>query len=97
MDDFFSFTAARRDDFPDKDELSAIRFHVTAALAGRTFEQFVIDIGFTDSISWAPDTLQTSELLSFAGIDRVAVPAIPIPQHIAEKLHAYTRTYGEGH
>jgi len=94
LDDFFTFTATRSDDFASTDEFSAIQFHVTAELAGRTFERFVIDIGFTDSISWTPDTLQTSDLLAFAEIERVAIPALPIPQHIAEKVHAYTRTYG---
>jgi hypothetical protein len=72
-----------------------MRFHVTAQLAGRTFEQFLVDVGFSDTISWKPDTIHTSELLSFAGIGPLALPAIPLPQHLAEKVHAYTRVYGE--
>jgi hypothetical protein len=95
MDDFFTFAAIRTDALEDTDEFSAVRFHVTAQLAGRTFEQFLLDIGFSDTISWTPDTIHTSELLSFAGIDPLALPAIPIPQHLAEKVHAYTRIYGE--
>jgi predicted nucleotidyltransferase component of viral defense system len=95
LDDFFTFAATRTDELDDTDEFSAMRFHVTAQLAGRTFEQFLIDIGFSDTISWTPDTIHTSDLLSFAGIEPLALPAIPIPQHLAEKVHAYTRTYGE--
>jgi len=95
MDDFFTFAAIRTDTLEDTDEFSAVRFHVTAQLAGRTFEQFLLDIGFSDTISWTPDTIHTSELLSFAGIGPLALPAIPIPQHLAEKVHAYTRIYGE--
>jgi hypothetical protein len=72
-----------------------VRFHVTAQLAGRTFEQFLVDIGFSDAISWTPETIHTSQSLSFAGLGALALPAIPIPQHLAEKVHAYTRTYGE--
>jgi hypothetical protein len=95
MDDFFTFAAIRTDELEDTDEFSAVRFHVTAQLAGRTFEQFLVDIGFSDTISWTPDTIHTSELLSFAGIGPLALPAIPVPQHLAEKVHAYTRAYGE--
>lgn len=94
LDDFFTFTAIRTEEMAESDEFAAIRFHVTAELAGRTFDQFVVDIGFTDPISWKPDTIRTSGLLSFAGIDPIELPAVPLPQHIAEKVHAYTRTYG---
>jgi predicted nucleotidyltransferase component of viral defense system len=95
LDDHFTFAAARTDELADTDEFSAVRFHVTAQLAGRTFEQFLVDIGFIDTISWTPDTIHTSQSLAFADIAPLAIPAIPIPQHLAEKVHAYTRTYGE--
>jgi len=95
LDDFFTFAATRTDELDDTDEFSAVRFHVTAQLAGRTFEQFLVDIGFSDTISWTPDTIHSSALLSFAGIAPLALPAIPLPQHLAEKVHAYTRTYGD--
>jgi hypothetical protein len=95
LDDHFTFAATRTGDLEDTDEFSAVRFHVTAQLAGRTFEQFLVDIGFSDTISWTPDTIHTSQSLAFADIEPFAVPAIPIPQHLAEKVHAYTRAYGE--
>jgi hypothetical protein len=95
LDDYFTFAATRTDELEDTDEFSAVRFHVTAQLAGRTFEQFLVDIGFSERISWTPDTIHTSQSLSFAGIEPLALPAIPIPQHLAEKVHAYTRTYGQ--
>ena len=95
MDDFFTFAAVRTDELENTDEFAAVRFHVTAQLAGRTFEQFLVDIGFSDPTSWTPDTIHSSELLSFAGIEPLALPAIPLPQHLAEKVHAYTRTYGD--
>jgi hypothetical protein len=94
LDDFFTFAATRTDELDNADEFSAIRFHVTAQLAGRTFEQFLVDIAFTDAISWTPDNIQTSDLLSFADIEPLTLPAIPLPQHLAEKAHAYTRAYG---
>jgi hypothetical protein len=58
-----------------------------------TSASFVADVEFADSISWTPDVIETSDLLSFAGIEPFRVPA-PLPQHIAEKVHAYTRKYG---
>ena len=94
LDDFFTFVVRRTDALDDTDDFRAIRFHVTAELAGRVFDQFVIDVGFADSMSWTPDAIETSDLLSFAGIERVRVPALPLSQHVAEKVHAYTRRYG---
>lgn len=41
MDDFFTFAATGTDELGDTDEFSAVRFHVSAQLAGRTFEQFL--------------------------------------------------------
>jgi nucleotidyltransferase AbiEii toxin of type IV toxin-antitoxin system len=95
LDDFFTFAARRTDDLDDADDFRAIRFHLTAELAGRVFDQFVVDVGFVDAISTNPDLIETSDLLSFAGIERIRVPALPLPQHIAEKVHAYTRKYGQ--
>jgi hypothetical protein len=95
LDDFFSFAAVRTGELDDTDEFSAVRFHITAQLAGRTFEQFLVDVGFTGETSWTPDTIQTPGVLSFAGIEPIMLPAIPIAQHLAEKVHAYTRTYGK--
>ncbi len=94
LDDFFTFTASRTDAFDEVDEFQAIRFHVRAELAERVFEQFVVDIGFAKSASLEPDRVRTSDFLSFAGIEPLELPAIPLAQHLAEKVHAYTRSYG---
>ncbi len=53
-----------------------------------------LDIGFADSIPAMPDTIKTSDLLVFAGIDPIDLPALPLSQHLAEKVHAYTRIHG---
>jgi hypothetical protein len=42
LDDFFTFATARTDELEDTDEFSAVRFHVTAQLAERTSEQFLV-------------------------------------------------------
>lgn len=94
LDDFFTYIATKTDQLSDIDDFAAVRFHVTAQLAGRTFEQFTIDIGFTTSTAWTPDAVETSDLLTFAGIEPMRIPALPLPQHLAEKVHAYTSTFG---
>jgi len=94
LDDFFTFAARRTDALDDADDFKAIRFHVTAELAGRVFDQFVVDVGFADPMSWTPDAIETSDLLSFAGIERIRVPALPLPPaHRREgpRLHAEVR------
>ena len=72
-----------------------MKYTTAAAFRQALEEQFLVDIGFSDTISWTPDTIYTSRSLAFAGIAPLALPAIPIPQHLAEKVHAYTRTYGQ--
>lgn len=94
LDDFFTFTASRTDAFDEVDEFQAIRFRVRAELAERVFEQFVVDIGFGKPATLKPDRVRTSDFLSFAGIEPLEIPAIPLAQHLAEKVHAYTRSYG---
>ncbi len=94
LDDFFAFAATRTDAFDEVDEFQAIRFHVRAELAERVFEQFILDIGFAKSASLEPDRVRTSDFLTFADIEPLELPAIPLAQHLAEKVHAYTRSYG---
>jgi predicted nucleotidyltransferase component of viral defense system len=96
LDDFFTYTLSRTDALDNVDDFSAVRFSVTAELGGRTFERFVLDVAFRDATPLPPDSVTTSRFLSFAEIEPVVVPAVAIEQHIAEKVHAYTRTYGPG-
>jgi len=71
------------------------RFRVAASLAGRLFETFLLDVGLRTSPVEDHDTLTTPDLLSFAEIEPVEVPAVPLDRHVAEKVHAYTRRYGD--
>lgn len=65
-------------------------------LDGRPFENVIVDIGFGDPPVESPDLLQGPAFLSFAGIEPIAIPALPLERHVAEKVHAYTRTYRDG-
>jgi hypothetical protein len=92
IDDFFSFTIERSPTPPDRLGGSH-RFTVTASLAGRAFESFVLDVAISPTAA-AAETLATHDLLAFADIPAVRVHAIPLETQIAEKVHAYTRRYG---
>jgi Nucleotidyl transferase AbiEii toxin, Type IV TA system len=92
MSDFFSFDIERTG--PPEDRLGGShRFRVSATLAARQFETFLLDVGFRGEPTAQTDTLRTPDLLSFAGIEPVTVRAIPLTLQVAEKLHAYTRIY----
>jgi hypothetical protein len=92
--DFFTFAVERTGDPPDRFG-GAHRFRVAASLAGRLLETIVVDVGQADDVVGV-EILTTPDLLGFAGIAPVAVPAIPIAVQVAEKLHAYTRLYEGG-
>ena len=95
MDDMFSFDvqrAAMDDDLAGGGQ----RWTVRAELAGRNFERVAIDVGFGKPPVVEPVTLAASRLLEFAEIPTIAVPALAVEQHLAEKLHAYSRTYAGG-
>lgn len=96
LGDFFSFAVQRTPALDDAADFSAVRYRVQAELAGRLFEEFPVDVGFSDPLGWRPDRVCGTELLAFAEIERVELPLLPLEQHVAEKLHAYTRAYGSG-
>jgi predicted nucleotidyltransferase component of viral defense system len=74
----------------------AVRYRAKAELAARLFEEVVIDVGFAGVLTGTPELLRGPGLLTFAGIEPAEVPALPLEQHLAEKVHAYTRSYSTG-
>lgn len=93
LGDYFTFAIERTGGLDAALERAAVRYHVAAALDGRPFEDVIVDIGFADPVTPAPETLRGPDLLAFARIEPIMVPAVPLAQHVAEKVHAYTRTY----
>jgi predicted nucleotidyltransferase component of viral defense system len=92
LDDWFVFDVQRS---RAEEELAGggQRWTVRAELAGREFDSVAIDVGFRLPPVVPPDSVSASDLLGFAGIDAVIVPALAVEQHLAEKLHAYSRVY----
>ncbi|MBI4496440.1 MAG: nucleotidyl transferase AbiEii/AbiGii toxin family protein [Chloroflexi bacterium] len=68
----------------------SLRIRVAARVAGLEFSTFHLDLSSGDALVEPPDLLRGSDLLQFAGIGPVDFPVYPVPQHLAEKLHAYT-------
>jgi len=95
LGDYFVFQIERTSHLDAALEAAAVRYRVSAELAGRPFETVALDVGFSTTRPLTPDVLTTSDLLSFAGIEPLAIPVLPLAQHVAEKVHAYTRTHGE--
>jgi predicted nucleotidyltransferase component of viral defense system len=91
LDDRFEFSLERVRAADDAQR--GQRWAITAVLAGREFERVAIDLEFATRPVLEPNTIVGSDLLDFAGIDPVPVPTVAIEQHVAEKLHAYTRRY----
>lgn len=90
--DFFSFAVERAGPPPEGLGWSH-RFRLSAALGGRSFETFLLDVGFRGEPVTQSEILTTPDLLSFAELEPVRVPAMPLELQVAEKLHAYTRVY----
>jgi predicted nucleotidyltransferase component of viral defense system len=94
LGDYFEFVFTREPFRPVADLPTTYRFSIEARLNARRFERLTLDVGFADPWLGIPEQLTASDLLGFAGIDPITVRAIPIVQHVAEKVHAYTRQYG---
>lgn len=93
--DYFQYIVDRTQSLAFQDDVDVARYRITVLLDGRRFEQIAIDVG-SGHLPDACDSIQTSNLLEFAGFEPMLVPTIPLAVHVAEKLHAYTRQYGEG-
>ena len=95
LGDHFSFTIERTAKLDQLVEGSAVRYHVRAELAGRLFEEFLVDVGRDFPTGWEPETLHGPDLLAFADIEPLEAPSLPLELQVAEKVHAYTRGYGK--
>jgi len=88
--DWFMFEVAR------PAQPARLRFPVQSLLDGRPFEAFHVDVGMDDPLIEPAEMLTPPPLLEFAEIPLSKIPAYPLSQQIAEKVHALTRPYASG-
>jgi hypothetical protein len=96
LGDYFQFAIQRTTKLDALLEGVAVRYHLTAHLDSRLFEDVTIDVGFGDPPAGGPEMLRGPDLLIFADIPPAVVPTLPLEHHVAEKIHAYTRAYARG-
>jgi predicted nucleotidyltransferase component of viral defense system len=94
LGDFFSFDVRRTPALDNAAGFHAVRYTVRAELAGRRYEQFPVDVALGERPAVEADQLAAPDLLAFAEIQAPVLPVVALEQHVAEKLHAYTASYG---
>lgn len=92
--DFFTFAVEARAVSSDAPTGTTARYRLRAEVAGRLFEEVLVDVGFGDGGVEELEWIKAPPLLQFADISPAEVPALSLEEHIAEKTHAYTRRYG---
>lgn len=71
------------------------RFPVEARMAGRRFANVRLDVVARDDEVSKTQRVVLPGVLAFAGLERHDVEVVDPGQHLAEKVHAFTRTYGD--
>jgi hypothetical protein len=71
------------------------RFSVESRMAGRRFAGVRLDVVARDDEISKTQRVELPGVLDFAGLERHEVEVIDPKQHFAEKVHAFTRSYGD--
>jgi len=90
MSDWFQFFIGLPMREFDQAVYSGWRYPVEARVANRVFTKFHIDIGIGDAVISKAEWKTGDDILGFAGIKPVCVAILPVEQHFAEKIHAYS-------
>lgn len=89
LDDYFEFVISESTTIGAGEQ--SLRFQVTSRVAGRAFERFHVDVGYTDPLFEPIDLLTPPSFLEFAQVEASMILCYSIFQHIAEKIHAIVR------
>jgi hypothetical protein len=93
LQDFFAFTIVQTHRLQNDSVGATIRYRLRAEVAGREFEIIIVDVALGGTADNGRELITGSNLLAFAEVEPIRVPALSLDQHVAEKLHAYTRIY----
>lgn len=94
--DHFDFALTGSQELRDGSVSLAVRYRLESSLAGTPFEPLQVDVTVAPTEPWDAQRAQRSGLLAELGLGPIDVLLIPLERQVAEKLHAYTRTYQGG-
>jgi len=94
--DHFGFAVIGTEELRSAGVGLAVRYKLESSLAGRPFEPLQVDVSTAAPDPWDAQAAWRPGLLTELGLDRIEVWLIPLERQVAEKLHAYTRTYESG-
>ncbi len=93
LGDNFSFAITGAEELRERDVNLAIRYRIECSVAGTPFEPLQMDVTITPPHVWEVEEARRPGLLADMGLGPIEVLLVPLERQIAEKLHAYTRTY----
>ena len=94
--DHFDFAIAGSEELREAGVRLAVRYWLDSSLAGRPFEPLRVDVTVTPAEPWDAQPARRPGLLAELGLGPIDVLLVPLERQVAEKLHAYTRTYRGG-
>ena len=94
--DHFGYSLVGSEELQDEGTSMAVRYRLESHLAGRLFEPLQVDVTVAPPDPWDAEPRWRSGLLAGLGLDPFSIFLIPLERQVAEKLHAYTRTYRGG-
>ena len=94
--DHFGFALVGSEELREMAVGLAVRYTLESSVAGRPFEPVQVDVTMAPPDPWDAQPAWRPGLLAEFGFAPFEVLLIPLERQIAEKLHAYTRTYQGG-
>ena len=96
LGDHFGFAIAGSEELREAGVGLAVRYKLESSLAERPFEPLQVDVSISVPDPWDAQPAQRPGLLTAVGLDPIEVLLVPMERQVAEKLHAFTRTYKGG-
>ena len=96
LGDRFAFAIAGSEELREAGVGLAVRYKVESSLVGRPFEPLQVDVSISVPDPWDAQRARRPGLLTALGLGPIEVLLVPLERQVAEKLHAFTRTYKGG-
>jgi len=94
LGDYFTFSFIGSSALQEAGIRLATRYRLDAFVAARLFENLQVDVTLQPPETWETEVKTRPGLIAELG--PIEVPLVPLERQVAEKLHAYTRTYAGG-